>query len=275
MRRVRLLVLLSSLVLAGALALPAGALAKRWSAHAGDVSAVLTYTSTTTHPFRNARLTISRAGQQAYTAPVKLADCGSYCAPGEITVNGKSPLAVADIEGGDQPDVILGLFTGGAHCCFWDEVFSLDPGTMTYVMHDHDFADPGANLAKVDGKWEFVSADASFEYAFDGYAVSGFPLQIWSFTGGAFTNTTRQFPALIRTDAASWWKVFTHHYAHGEGAIGAWAADEDLLGNEKLVASTLAKQLRLHHLRTDPGFPAGQKFINLLQKLLRTYGYTS
>ena len=84
-------------------------------------------------------------------------------------------------------------------------------------------------------------------------------------------SSTGSVPSQIATDAAVWLKAFRHSYSNGVGLIAAWAADEDLLGNTALVASTLATEQRLGHLRGP--FESGAKFVSDLQKFLRKLGY--
>jgi hypothetical protein len=223
-----------------------------------------------------ARLTISVGGQTLYDQPVRSSLCKSSCTPVAVPP-GKSPLHVLDLESNGQPDVVLGLYSGGAHCCYTDQVFSLDPGTRTYVKSEHDFLDAGATIKQIGGHYQFFSANIGpFEYRFTDYADSGAPIQIWEFSGRRFHDVTRQFPNRIKADAAQWLHAFKHNYSNGEGLIAAWAADEDLLGNSKLVRATLATQLRQGHLHSllSPTDPTGKKFVTALQKLLKRLGYT-
>ena len=156
-----------------------------------------------------------------------------------------------DLEANGEPDVVLGLYTGCAHCCYVDQVYRPDPGTLTYVKTEHYFGNAGATIKDLhhDGHLEFVSTNDAFYYRFGSFADSGAPVQIWSFRAGRFTDITRHFPGLIRRDAALWWKLFTHHYDAGQSLIAPWAADQDLLGHRSLVKRTLARQLALGHLR--------------------------
>ena len=178
---------------------------------------------------------------------------------------------------GRARDVLLGLYSGGAHCCFIDQVFSLDPGTMAYVKVEHNFLDAGARIKKLDTHYEFLSADARIsEAGFTDFADSGAPIQIWRLINRRFVNVTRQYPKLIKPDAAIWMKAFRRHLRNGVGFIAAWAADEDLLGKSKLVSSTLARLARQHRLRSTLGLPHHSEtaFVAELQKALRTLGYT-
>jgi hypothetical protein len=274
MRSLRLLGLV--LAATGCLLLPSAALAVTQSAHSGDVSATFTFKGKFPNYFGE-RLQIVRAGSVAYDHPVSSMDC-SPCAPGAPEANASS-VRVVDIESDGEPDVLLDLYSGGAHCCLIAQIFSYDPVKNQYVRIEHDFGDPGYRLLDLrhDGHKEFVTADDSFAYEFTDYAASGLPLQILTFAAGTFTDVTRQYPKLIRKDAARWMRAFKHHYVDGLGLIAAWAADEELLGHAKLVKRTLAQQLREGHLRTplSPHGGGGAKFVRRLNKFLHKHGYIS
>jgi hypothetical protein len=265
-------------VLVGLLAFPAGATATSQTASSGDVSATFTFSGHTSH-FSHERLTISQAGAVLYRQPVVSGVCGSQCAPGSAFTQ-QSSLQVLDLEHNGQPDVVLNLFTGGAHCCLVDQVFSLDPTTMTYVKTERNFGDPGAQIVDLrhEGRFEFLTADDSFAYAFTDFAASGLPIQIFTFGARHFTDVTRQYPRLIAKDASRWMRIFRSlaksHYRDSVGVAAAWAADEELLGHRRLVDRFLATQARARHLNSAIGH-SGTKFIAALRRFLRRHGYLS
>jgi hypothetical protein len=274
--RTRTRLLLPALVLAAAVIAPgAASAAVTQSAHAGNVSATFTFSGKLPN-YKNEHLQIMRAGAVLYNAPVSSKACNP-CAPG-APEKGFSSVRVVDIESDGEPDVLLDLFSGGAHCCSVTQIFRYDPGTQTYVKTEHNWGDPSYKLVDLgkNGRYEFQTADDSFAYEFTDYAYSGLPLEILTFSGGTFANVTRQYPALIRRDAAKWWKGFTHNVKDGLGLIAAWAADEDMLAHQALVKRTLAQELRKGNLRTPlgPEEPGGKKFVTKLQKFLRKHGYT-
>ena len=256
----------------------AGALAARsarvntQTASAGGVTASFTYRGAVPS-VTDAHLTIVKDGQPLYDQPVTAKLCGKLCGPGEVGRRASSVGIVPLLSG--SPQVVLELYSGGANCCFIDQVFSYDPGTMAYVKTEHDFASAGALLERRHGQWRFVSADDGFKYAFTDGADSGEPIQIWRFSVGNFTDVTRAYPSLIRTDAARWLRLFRHHLDNGVGLIAAWAGDQELLHNDRLVQSTLKTELARGDLRAGAGsfFAGGAKFIAELNRTLRSLGY--
>jgi hypothetical protein len=266
-------------VLVATLLLAPVALAKTTvqTATAGSVSA--TYTFEGTYPnYSHESLVIKRAGQVFYNQPVTFAgSCGSTCAPGSTSAKHPS-VQILDIEHDGSPDVILTLYSGGANCCLLDQVFSFDPGTMTYSKAQRGFGDFGANLKDLshNGIDEFVGANPAFKYEFTDGAASGEPLQIFNFSAGKFKDVTRTYPKLIAKDASKWLKFFKQQIKGTEidsvGVIAAWAADEDELGHSKQVSSYLQKAASAGVLRS-PVESGGQKFIKHLDKFLHKEGY--
>jgi hypothetical protein len=254
----------------------AGAKTTTQSASTGGVTATFSYSGsfpTVTNP----HLQIVRAGQTAYDQPVSSPVCYSACGPGAFGAH-QSSVRVIRLEPGAEPDVLLELYSQGAHCCFSDQVFSYSPITNTYAKTEQYFGNFGAALRRLGTarRWRFVSGNDNFNYAFTDYADSGVPIQIWSFAGGAFHDVTRAYPKLIAADAARWLRLFDRRLSNGVGFIAAWAADEELLGHDKLVQSTLASDARHGRLRDGGvGASTGRRFIRALNRFLHKYGYRS
>ncbi|MBV8432137.1 MAG: hypothetical protein JO244_13300, partial [Solirubrobacterales bacterium] len=246
-----------TLALLGAFWLVPSAQATTQTAQSGPVSASFTFTGH--YPsYSGERLQISQSGTVLYDQPVVSSLCASQCAPGAPSPQQPS-VHVLDLEHTGQPDVLLDLFSGGAHCCSIEQVFSFDPGTMTYVKTERDFGDPGEEIVDLghNGRYEFLTADDSFAYEFTDFAASGLPIQILTFANRRFTDVTRSYPRLVAKDAARWRRVFRSlghdHYADSVGVAAAWAADEALLGHVRLVNRFLASQARAGHLNAATG----------------------
>jgi hypothetical protein len=280
-------------ILSGALALcfagPATALAGepasehvQVSAQEGVVSALLGYQEGVggNLPYFDLRLQITRAGESFYEQQVSSRYCLESCVPEPIGAGPTktSPLAVVDLEGNGEPAVVLELSTGGAHCCTIVQVFSFDPGTMTYGPLERDFGDPGAVITDLAGDrhLEFESADDRFAYEFAPYAYSGLPLRVWSFLEGRFIDVTKQFPTAIEADAKPQFRSFlaNRRQGYGLGLIAAWAADEELLGHQALIRATLAREVRHGRLRSHEHYaPSGRAFVIKLMRFLAHNGY--
>src|SRR5207247_597296 len=118
------------------------------------------------------RLTIVRHGRTAFDAPLPKSDCG-YCDswPAGGAGAGRSVKA-ADLDGDGEPEVLVDLYTGGAHCCFFTYFFRYSGGT--YVRTRFFWGNPGYRLRDLDrdGRPEIVSANDAFPYYFTSYAFS-------------------------------------------------------------------------------------------------------
>jgi hypothetical protein len=259
---------------------PAAAAAATQTAHSGDVTAKFSFNGSWPQ-YHSEHLTILQAGVVRYSAPVVSSSCTLQfpCAPASPLSRTPS-VHVLDLEHNRSPDVMLDLFTGGAHCCFIEQIFSYDVARGTYVMTERNFWDPGARIVDLghNGRYELQTADEHFAYEWTSFAASGLPVQILTFSHRQFHNVTRRYPTVIAKDAAAWLSAFKgtaeYHWAESAGTIAAWAADEELLGHSHLVNTYLAQQAKAGHLKTSFG-PEGHKFVASLMKFLRRYGYVS
>lgn len=261
----RWLLLTTAIFLAAAA--PAGA--KTFSAEQDGVQATITYNKTTA-----TNLTITRNGATAFDAKPTIRQCGDPgCVPSGF--EGDPPLRVLDLDGDGQPEVVYSAYSGGAHCCSIAQVYRFD-GT-TYTATEQNFWDPGFRLKDLnhDGRPEWLTADDAFAYRFTAYAFSGLPVQVFSYRAGRFTDVTRRFRSLIRSDARRWLRVYkrARHLKDGTefGAAAAWAADQYQLGKRAAALRYLRREARAGRLK-GPG-AHGTKFVKVLDHFLRKRGY--
>ena len=248
-------------------------------AELGSVSATFTYEVShnqyggeqASHP----TLTISRSGSVVYSSPVTSQWCEMECGP----AYGGPDVHLATVEPGHEPDVVLDVYSGGAHCCWIEQVFS-GPGPNGVTAVEHNFGNGRERLRPLgpEGQDVFVSVDNRFAYAFTDYADSGLPVQVWALSGAVFVNVTRQYPSLISVDADRQWRYFKGDGHNDVGFFAAWAADEELLGRGALVSRRLSTELRHHRLRVPPeleriGYQEGKRFARSLRTDLRRWGY--
>jgi hypothetical protein len=225
--------------------------------------------------------------QWAANLAVSLTSCSSYRRSGSRRPSGsnaklpaypagygeKRSLALRDLDGDGEPEAVLDLFWGGAHCCFWSDVYRYD--SATYRLAHHFWGDAFYRVVDVNGdsRPEFVSGDYRFAYAFSAFAFSVFPIQIWSYQSGRFLDVTHRYPARIRGDVARTWRQYLRlrraHY-ETESAVAAWAADQYLLHHRALVWRRLAALARAGQLQ---GNYSPQLFLRKLRLFLAHHGY--
>jgi hypothetical protein len=264
------------IALAAGLLLPATASAKQVVVHHDGRTAVVSYTGSPPS-YRNLELVITRGPYTVYRGRLSARQCGHECWPQIGTT--QKVVQFAGLDGPGSADVVVNLYTGGAHCCSIAEVFRPSAALNgDYVLAaTHDFGDPGDRLQRLDGRLVFVTGDDSFAYAFTDFADSGLPLQIRRLSGVTFRDVTAEYPALVRRDAARW--LTAYHRAkrsNDVGLIAAWAADEATLGHWPSAHAYLVAQARAGHLNSGFGASeSGMRFIAKLHALLRRDRYLS
>ena len=243
------------------------------SASLGNVTATVSYDVNGQGTDSNVRETIVRNGvtmvdQQAGTSST----CPTGCQP-QIT-SLIPAVQVVQLDASADPEVLFNFFTGGAHCCFYSQIFGFVGGG--YVGITHEWADPGFALRDLsgDGLPEFVSGDFRFAYVFGSFASTHFPPQIWRYVSGALIDVTRQFPALVAADA----RTLRRRYRRGHKSpnfrrfdarqvLLTYAADQCLLGH-------CAKGFRLARHAVKAGeLERGGRYLRNLRRFLRQTGY--
>jgi hypothetical protein len=175
------------------------------------------------------------------------------------------------------PEVLLDIYSGGAHCCFGTYVVYLDGARAGHSVF-RLWGDPGYRLKTVGGTNAFISADDRFAYEFTSFAGSGLPLEVFTLdANGAFQNVTKSQPALLRADAKQWWKAYVNQRGKTEsdvrGVVAAWCADEYLLGQAPACETELKSALAKGYLAGPNLWPQNAKFVTLLHKRLAKWGY--
>src|SRR3954454_16383325 len=183
---------------AALIVLAPAAVAKTETATSGSVTATLSYDHDQDgFKYTNLLLTISRSGTQVLSGDPSFGDCQSpFCAPGGFTNRGS--VFAQDLDGDGEPEVVIDLYTGGAHCCFVSRFYRWDGNT--YVPADRNFGDPGYKIADLDGDGvkELISGDYRFGYAFTAFAFSLMPVWIYDLRAGSWQLVTTRFPERIR-----------------------------------------------------------------------------
>jgi hypothetical protein len=261
-------------VAAFALTAPA-ALADEQVAGSGQVRATFSFDRRGEYKFTDLWLRIDRAGTTVFDEAVDIPTCQEpYCVPAGAFEDSDT-VRVGDLDADGEPEVLVDVFTGGAHCCFATEILRFD-GT-SYRASSRNWADARYRLADLDddGRPEFRTSDTRFAYAFASFADSAFPIRVLAWSNGQFANVTRQHAALIRKDAKRWKRLY-HGRRHGNrslGVLAAWTADQYLLGRRTQANRFLAREQRAGRLRSSAGWKSGTAFVRQLKRRLRRWAY--
>ena len=286
----RHLISISAALAAAALVLPATAGAasqqKQETASSGTVSATLDYTVVSNFEARNVKLSITRAGAAALTGDDVSRACGECDGSVPLGVASGEPngsLTVRDLDGDGEPEVLVDLYTGGAHCCTVSVLYHFDAASGKYTRIVHRWGDPAYRLSDLDGdgKPEFLTSDDRFAYSFCAYACSALPGVVLRYQGGRLVDVTKTYPARIRKEAASLLAGFNDARKsktvrfEGKGILPAYCADEYLLGRGSACQKLLRAALKRGDLAASGAdlAPSGKKYVTALNAFLRKLRY--
>ena len=180
---------------------------------------------------------------------------------------GAPALCVAQFPAG--PVALVGTTNAFNQCCFLLDTYA--PGVDRRSALQDGLVMP--RLRVVGGSAAIVSADGGFLAQFTDYADSAAPLRILTVRGSRQRDVTSAHPARLRADASGWWKRFHQRPQRGLGFLAAWAADQDRLGHDSSVWSTLDNLDAAGKLAGMTGWPRNQAYITALKKFLTSRGY--
>lgn len=256
----------------------ASASAATETASSGSVKATLSYKSAGQGRYTDLRVAVRRSGRAFRVAP-SVKDCRQpYCSPSRAVGQTRRSLKVTDLDGDGDPEVIVDLYTGGAHCC--TIAYILRWTGSSYRPASRNFADFGYRLARPAAAGRpatFVSGDARFAYEFASFADSAFPVQLWTFRAGRFSDVTRAHPESLRADAARWMSEYEHPGSDRSslGVLAAWVADQYQLGQASTADAFVAGEQAAGKLTGDPQWPSAAAFVALLRRDLTAWGYAA
>jgi hypothetical protein len=265
---------------------------KTETATSGTITATLTYDMPEQYEAANVTLAITRGGVPATVAnagAVEAAGADKACAEictGAIPVGGfdgsdQKSLTIADLDGDGEPEVIVDLFTGGAHCCSVSAIYGWNAATSTYDRLVWNWGDPGYSLEKLGTgpQTQLVTADDRFAYAFCAYVCSAMPTQVWEYTPSTLVNVTKQYPALARADIKQLRKGIRSsskkkaYFFELKGLLAPLCADYYLLGQGAKCKPLLSNAKKRGWLPKDDIWPGGQKYVNDVLRSLQKWGY--
>jgi hypothetical protein len=198
--------------------------------------------------------------------------CNGVGAPAEA-------LHLTDLDADGEPEVLVDLYTGGAHCCATALIWFYDGSR--YRRRVLGLGDQGYRLKDLDAdrRPEIITADDRFAYAFTAFAYSWFPPLVYDWRDHGFVDVTRRFPDRIRADLAAIRKLLPRARREGDprGLVAAYVADEYLLGRAKAARAYLQRALRRGDLRAIPKgdwtWAAGRGYAPALLHFLHKAGY--
>ena len=145
--------------------------------------------------------------------------------------------AVKLIAGSDSPQVVVTQFSGGAHCCTATYIAARDASAGAWSLTTSAPRDgDGFTYEDVDGDGakELIAVDNAFLYAFDSYAGSVAPIQIYKLRDGKLQDVSLE-PAmhsrLVQDLAGMEWEAKVQQDTRKtNGYLAGWVAAKIRLG---------------------------------------------
>lgn len=281
------MVAVRALVLAVLLALcaPGAAWAARETASSGAVEVSLSYARDAgALQARDVRLSITRDGVPALRSDAAGLAC--MACRGAVPIRGIAgadtpSLTVRDLDADGDPEVLLELYTGGAHCCSVTVLYRWD-GTR-YRRSSQYWGNYGFRLGDLgrDGRVEVLAFDERFVYAFCAYVCSAAPSQVLRLTDGRLRDVTREFPERAARDADALRRALRSLKGSErpaiKGVLPAYCALEYLAGRGARCIPELERALRRGDLRRNEGdlAPSGRAYVRAVLRFLSKTGYRS
>jgi hypothetical protein len=233
------------------------------TATSGPVTATLTATGassgTTITGATGIRVTIARNGTVAFSGPLR--PCRFGCEPDDPTGARFTQIAVADLDGDAEPEVLVDRADGFTPCCTLETaILRRNPATGAYAELDRHWGESYrvADLDR-DGRAELVTADLRFYERF-APRLAGFqlPLKILALRGPRLVDVTRAHPAAVRRHTASLGRLIRSTDAIADGRrpgnrtiarvalrpqLAAYAAEERLLGRRAVGDARIAREV--------------------------------
>lgn len=171
-----------------------------------------------------------REGERIATVTVSVGGVAKASLVGAASTQ-PAQLAFGPLSRGAMPSVMLTSWTGGAHCCTEIKVATpVGTNWKTVDLGDWDGDQiPFPKDISGDGIPDFVFVDNAFLYAFDCYACSYAPPQIFNIVAGRKTDVS-QSAAFHRLFEKDFTRTRPKCLAHDNAACAAFAADAARLG---------------------------------------------
>lgn len=267
----------------------------------GDIGVVLSYRqeietegTTPRDRFYDLQMQIVRAGEvfmdQSLPASAESYGRSQPLAPGEHDRPVLDALTVRDLDGDEDPEVLVTLRTNPVGCCVYSQIYRYNSARDAYSYLEQNWGASGYLLrdADEDGNPELFAADLRFVNQF-GIPAAGagrqlessnftdavLPLQVWKYERGRLVDITRESTIPLTSHAYNLWLYYWQRRQAGEPVTtdpsmkpvwAAYLADKYLLG-EREEGWQVVRQ----------AYQAGDRdaFFARLERFLQEMGYGS
>lgn len=217
------------------------------------------------------RLTLTSSAKTTATfqpKPVPDTPGHGLLVPGVNAPGGGAPaLCLANFA--SKPVALIGLTSAFNQCCYLLDTYA--PGVEPRSSMQDGLV--GAQLRVFGGQPVMVTGDGRFLARFTDYADSPAPLRVLTVRNGGQRDITDNYRTKLRHEARRWRTNFDNRPSHGLGYLAAWAADQERLGRDNHVWSTLEQLDDAGKLAGMAGWPRSQAYISALKRFLTDHGY--
>lgn len=266
MRRLLVTAALTAALAAGAQSAALGAEA---TATHGGVTATLTWDE---HELpdadANIRLRVLKRGAVVSDGVVVAADDALLSV---IPTTGEPPaIAVRDLDADGRQEVLVSLFTGGAHCCWETQVYKAPgykapPDGFRFGQNPFRLRDLGRGAAA-----DLTLGAATEDFVPVAHAATGRALVVLNYRNGRFVDVSRRFKKRLKREARTLkrqWRAHKRGDTGAQGVLAAYVADLERLGRHDEAEDAIALAGTRHQL--SEGTIAFHKDIAKLMKALR------
>ncbi len=135
------------------------------SKNQADAATVGQYQFKTYKSDDGACLQVTSGGKMVFTSEVDSFETYTLGQQGDAQYNIPKIANGTDVTGRGQPDMVVSLFTGGAHCCSIHYVFELQPEfKLLATLNDADDDLAHFERDSKDGRYNYITADWTFGY---------------------------------------------------------------------------------------------------------------
>jgi hypothetical protein len=243
------------------------------TAIAGPVTATLTTTYSNSYDnvldAEDMTLTITRSdgGAGATYSGAAFAPWG----PTGDFVEKTGALHLVDLDRNGDPEAVVDVFSGGAHCCFVSFIATRPPRTPAayslITAYWGNWATRRVDLNR-DGVTEFAGFDDRFAYTFGAYIDSVLPPRVWNLRDGRLQVTTGRYHARAVVWMRRDWRTYLMARRLHRPVAGALAA---YLASASVVGRGASRGAWQRAVRLHPG-PGGERMLRNIQLHLVKWG---
>lgn len=183
-----------------------------------------------------------------------------------------------DLNRNGIPDLMIEMFSGGAHCCFTTSLIELsDPASMVF---EQAFSECPASPIDLDGDGiaEFTSCDDIWAYEYCSYAESPLPSVAWKWNGERYEIANADFPSLYDDEIIWAFSYFLELQAEQvdwtptpECSALALTLPYLYMGNQDLAYEALKLSYTPDEIYDDAIFASFDSVDEFWQSILQTY----